>query len=157
MLSRTEVTKRPVPGSGDLGPGAYDDGNTFGKSTRGYSFGKPKPEKKIVDNRDYGYEPEKEFAQTRHKSPTVRIEKGGVGRFTDTKRGDNAGPGHYSPEKGFGADAKGMGFGKPKPEKRVVDNRDYGYNPEREFAQTKHKSPAARIDKGPADRPDFSK
>ena len=40
-----------------------------------------------------------------------------------------------------------MGFGKPKAEKRVVDNRDYGYSPEREFAQTRHKSPAATISK----------
>ena len=33
----------------------------FGKDVVGYSWGKPKPEKKIIDPRDYGYTPEKEF------------------------------------------------------------------------------------------------
>ena len=45
----------------DLGPGAYDGGKSFGKDVIGYSWGKPKPEKKIVDNRDYGYAAEAEF------------------------------------------------------------------------------------------------
>ena len=36
---------------------------------------------------------------------------------------------------------------KPKAEKKVVDNRDYGYTQEQEFKQTRHKSPAATISK----------
>ena len=47
--------------TGDLGPGAYDGGKEFGKDVIGYSWGKPKPDKKKFDARDYDYTPEKEF------------------------------------------------------------------------------------------------
>ena len=52
---------------------------------------------------------------------------------TSTSRGDRArggdpiGPGTYQTSKEFGQDVKGVGFGKPRAEKTVVDNRDYGY------------------------------
>ena len=39
----------------------YNDGKSFGKEVIGFSWGKPKQSKKIVDTRDYGYTPEKEF------------------------------------------------------------------------------------------------
>ena len=68
--------------TGDLGPGAYATSNEFGTNVKGLGFGKPKPEKKIVDNRDYGYDPDKEFRNTRHRSPSALINKKG-------KRPDN--------------------------------------------------------------------
>ena len=67
--------------------------------------------------------------------------------FVNKQQVDSAGPGQYQTYKEFGKDVKGLGFGKPKAEKKVVDNRDYGYSPERDFAQTRHKSPAATISK----------
>jgi len=61
-LGRPDINKRTQPGTGDLGPGAYDDGRGgFGKDVRGHGFGKPRPEKTETDNRDYGCEPEKVF------------------------------------------------------------------------------------------------
>ena len=72
-LSRPDITKRTTAATGDLGPGAYDAGKTFGKDVIGYSWGKPKPPKKEVDKRDYGYTPEKEFNATRHRSPSALI------------------------------------------------------------------------------------
>ena len=84
LLSRTErpdINRRSMAAeSGDLGPGAYDGGKQFGKDVIGYTWGKPKPEKKIVDPRDYGMTPEKEFRQTRHKSPSAVIKKEGPAR-----------------------------------------------------------------------------
>ena len=38
-------------------------------------FGKPRQEKVVIDNRDYGYDAKKEFTQTRNKSPSVIISK----------------------------------------------------------------------------------
>ena len=64
LMSKTErgdINKRSKVETGDLGPGAYDGGKLLGKDVIGYSWGKPKPEKVVVDNRDYGYDPEKEF------------------------------------------------------------------------------------------------
>ena len=63
MITTTvnKTVRAPATGAGDLGPGTYDGGSSFTKTSKGYSFGKPKPEKKIVDNRDYGYDPDKEF------------------------------------------------------------------------------------------------
>ena len=55
--NRPDINKRTLA-SGELGPGQYDGGKQFGKDVIGYSWGKPKPPKKEVDNRDYGYEPE---------------------------------------------------------------------------------------------------
>ena len=65
LLSRTErpdINRRSMAAeTGDLGPGAYDGGKEFGKDVIGYSWGKPKPDKKKFDARDYDYTPEKEF------------------------------------------------------------------------------------------------
>ena len=117
---------------------------------KGLGFGKPKPEKRVVDNRDYNYSPEKEFAQLRHKSPAATISKTGARPESFATKGEGVGPGQYQTYKEFGSDVKGLGFGKPKPEKRIVDNRDYNYSAEKEFAQTRHKSPAAVISKSRA-------
>ena len=68
---RPDLNKRVQTGTGDLGPGAYDDGKKFGKDVRGHAFGKPKPEKPVVDARDYGYEP---MGVTRARSPAARID-----------------------------------------------------------------------------------
>ena len=46
------------------------------------------------------------------------------------RKGDSVGPGSYEVGKEFGKDVKGIGFGKPKEEKKVVNNRDYGYQGE---------------------------
>ena len=40
---RPDINMRTQPGTGDLGPGAYDDGRGFGKDVKGHGFGKPKP------------------------------------------------------------------------------------------------------------------
>ena len=117
---------------------------------KGLGFGKPKPEKQVVDNRDYGYTPEKEFNQLRHKSPAATISKAGARPDNFTNQGQALGPGQYQTQKEFGAEAKGLGFGKPRPDKKVIDNRDYNYSPEREFVQTRHKSPSAVISKARA-------
>ena len=150
QTSRPDINKRTQAGTGDLGPGAYDDGNTFGKKVVGYSFGKPKPEKVEVDNRDYGYDPDREFKQTRHRSPSATIRKDQPGRpssFANAALADQAGPGHYDDGKRFNDGVKSYSFGKPKPERLEVDNRDYGYDPDREFSATRHRSPAAIISK----------
>lgn len=60
--------------------GQYKQGPEFGEQVKGYSWGKPRNEKVEIDNRDYGYEPEKEFTQTRHRSPAAIINKSTPGR-----------------------------------------------------------------------------
>ena len=40
---------------------------------------------------------------------------------------ETLGPGAYERNDGIGKSGKGLGFGKPKQEKTVVDNRDYRY------------------------------
>lgn len=119
----------------------------IGKEVKGYSFGKPKQEKTLVDNRDYGYSQEQEFKQTRPKSPTAKITKTGKRPELFENVGNGLGPGQYETYKEFGKEVKGYGFGKPSPEKKTVDNRDYDNSPEREFSQTRHRSPAAIINK----------
>lgn len=117
-----------------VGPGQYATYKEFGKDVKGYGFGKPKPEKTVVDNRDYGYSPEKEFKELRHKSPAAVISKAGARGDTFAPKGQGIGPGQYEVVKEFGKDVKGHGFGKPQAPKKVVDNRDYNYSPEKEFA-----------------------
>ena len=156
-MSKTErgdINKRYRVETGDLGPGAYDGGKQIGKDVIGYSWGQPKPEKVIIDPRDYGYDPEKEFKQTRHSSPSAFIKKTGKARmeFADKSKVD-LGPGQYDDSKGFGSEVKGLTWRKPSPEKRVVDNRNYAVDPEKEFKQTRHRSPSAVITKDGAARP----
>lgn len=122
----------------------------------GYTWGKPKPPKEVVDNRDYGYEPAKEFNQTRYKSPTVKITKdvpARPGTFANQAQIEIAGPGHYKTVNNFGENVKGYTWGKPKAEKVEIDNRDYGHDPERDFSATRHRSPAAIISKTSPGRP----
>jgi len=107
LMSKTErgdINKRSKVETGDLGPGAYDGGKQLGKDVIGYSWGKPKAEKVVVDNRDYGYDPEKEFKLTRHSSPSAIIKKSGASRmdFADKSKAD-LGPGQYDDSKGFGS------------------------------------------------------
>ena len=129
-IGRTNQTRNGDP----IGPGAYEVQKEFGKDVKGLGFGKPKPEKREVDNRDYSYSAEQEFTQTRHRSPSATISKTGARPDSFANSGEIAGPGQYQVEKEFGSDAKGLGFGKPKPGQRDVDNRDYDNSPEREFA-----------------------
>jgi len=153
---RPDINKRVEYGAGDLGPGAYDGGKQIGKDVIGYSWGKPKPPKKVVDNRDYGYDPEKEFNQTRHKSPSVKISKTTPARpasFANQAQVEIAGPGEYKTYNNFGENVKGLTWAKPKEQKVEIDNRDYGYDPEREFSATRHRSPAAIISKSSPGRP----
>ena len=107
----------------------------------------------MVDNRDYGYSVEKEFSQTRPRSPSATINKTTVRTESYSMQGEGVGPGQYNAGKEFGKDVKGHGFGKPRHEQQVVDNRNYDNSPEREFSQTRHRSPAAIISKTGA-RPD---
>ena len=126
---RPDINKRVQPGTGDLGPGAYDDGKDFGKNVRGHSFGKPKPEAPVYDDRDYGTEPEKVFKNTRCRSPSAVISKDTPARpasWANPGQADSGGPGQYNSGKNFGEGVKGHGFGKPRPEKTEVDDRDYG-------------------------------
>ena len=51
------IAKAKGPTSQDVGPGAYDVGSSFTTHTKGYSWGKPGLEKRVFDNRDYGYDP----------------------------------------------------------------------------------------------------
>ena len=93
---RPDINKRVEFGAGDLGPGAYDDGKDFGKNVRGHGFGKPRPEKTEIDNRDYGFDPDKAFKQTRHKSPGALINKKTPARpstWARTDQADTSGPG----------------------------------------------------------------
>ena len=140
---RPDLNKRVQTGTGDLGPGAYGGGKEFGKDVRGHSFGKPKPEKPIVDPRDYGYEP---VGITRARSPAARINARTPARpdIANPSQADNsAGPGSYPTQKNFGEGVKGHGFGKPRPEKTIVDDRDY--NTGMDLEKTRAKSPAAFI------------
>lgn len=130
-----------------MGPGTYERNDGIGKSGKGLGFGKPRAEKTVVDNRDYGYEGQKTYTQTRKKSTSAMISKKSTSRSDLVRGSDSVGPGTYQAHKEFGKDLKGLGFGKPKPEKIVVDNRDYGYSQTAEFTQTRHKSPSATITK----------
>ena len=71
-LGRPDINKRVESGTGDLGPGSYDDGKGFGKGVKGHGFGKPRPEKSVVDNRDYGTG---DLNKTRSKSPAALINR----------------------------------------------------------------------------------
>lgn len=55
--------------------GMYNTGNEFGKNVKGFGFGKPRQEKVEIDNRDYGYDPEKSFKQTRDRTPSALISR----------------------------------------------------------------------------------
>ena len=44
-----------------MGPGTYERNDGIGKSGKGLGFGKPRAEKTVVDNRDYGYEGQKTY------------------------------------------------------------------------------------------------
>ena len=134
-------------GTGDLGPGAYERSDGFGKSGKGLGFGKPKPEKKVVDNRDYGYQGEKSYTQARQSTKSITLSKETPARGIQTRKGDSLGPGSYNVSKEFGKDVKGVGFGKPKPEKKVVDNRDYGYQGEKSHTQIRQSSKTTLITK----------
>lgn len=147
---RPDLNKRVQTGTGDLGPGAYNDGKEFGKDVRGHAFGKPKPEKPVVDARDYGYEP---MGVTRARSPAARINPRTPARPDwGDPTGADTGPGAYPTQKNFGEGVKGHGFGKPKPEKRIVDDRDY--NTEKDLEKTRAKSPAVVMRKEGKARPD---
>jgi len=65
MGQNTRFDASQRQGTGDLGPGAYERKDGIGTSGKGLGFGKPKAEKKVVDNRDYGYQEEKSFTQIR--------------------------------------------------------------------------------------------
>ena len=93
---------------------------------------------------------------TRHRSPAATISKTRAARpttFANQGQIENGGPGQYKTMNNFGENVKGLGFGKPKAEKVEIDNRDYGYDPQREFSATRHRSPAAIIDKNAPARP----
>lgn len=94
----------------DIGPGAYDGGKTFGKDVVGFSWGKPKPAKKIEDPRDYNWPSEGGVTATRHRSPSALINKEGrrPTTFADQTKADFAGPGHYKESKNFGEGVKGF-------------------------------------------------
>ena len=72
---------------------------------------------------------------TKSRSRSAIMNKGGerTKSFIAKSQTETVGPGQYERGDEFGKNVKGLGFGKPKPEKKIVDNRDYGYNPEREF------------------------
>ena len=72
---RPDINRRTTSAADDLGPGQYERNDEFGKNVKGLGFGKPKPEKKIVDNRDYGYDAERAMNQTRYRSPSAKINK----------------------------------------------------------------------------------
>ena len=58
-----------------MGPGAYERNDGIGKSGKGLGFGKPKEEKKVVDNRDYGYQGDNSFIQMQQSSKSTLLTK----------------------------------------------------------------------------------
>ena len=45
ITTGTKTARLPNNATGEVGPGAYDAGSSFGQKTKGYSFGKPKADK----------------------------------------------------------------------------------------------------------------
>ena len=136
---RPDINRRVEPGTGDLGPGAYDDGKDFGKGVVGHSFGKPKPEKVVSDDRDY-----KDFDmnKTRAKSPAAIINKNTPSRpksfALDTNEG---GPGQYDSTTNFGQGLKKMTFDKTARTKPIEQSTGPGqYDPDRAASLTKSRS-----------------
>ena len=115
---------------------------------KGLGFGKPKPERRVVDNRDYDYSPEREFAQTRHKSPSAIINKGGS-RETFTIK-ETAGPGQYDDGIRFNSNTKTFTIGEKRQE-RVVESMGPGtYDPDRADGITKAKMPNINMGSSPS-------
>ena len=77
---RPDINRRTITAADDLGPGAYERNDEFGKNVKGLGFGKPKPEKKIFDDRDYNADNDKTFKQTRYRSPSATINKNTAAR-----------------------------------------------------------------------------
>lgn len=109
-----------------------------------------KSEKKIVDNRDYNVDAEKEFSATRHKSPNVIIRKDAPGRpgtFADQSKASFAGPGHYKTTKNFGEEIKSFTIG-TKSEKKITETAGPGqYDADRASSVTKTRIRSAVITK----------
>ena len=91
----------------------------------------------------------------RHRSPSAKIDKAGPARgsFVNKAQAENPEPGSYRKGYEFGENVKGYGFGKPQTQKTEIDNRDYGYDPDREFKNTRNRSPNTIINQGSPSRP----
>ena len=103
----------------------------------------------MVDNRDYNYSPEREFAQTRAKSPSAIINKGGQ-RETFTIKETVAGPGQYDDGIRFNSNTKSFTIGEKRTE-RVVESMGPGtYNPDVADGVTKPKAPNVNMGSSPS-------
>jgi len=127
--------------------GTYKKSNNFGEKVIGYGFGKPKPDKIVVDNRDYGYEPERDFSQTRNRSPAAIINKSAPARPKSLALNQAAAPGQYDSHKAFGAETKTMTIQR-KREQRIETSAGPGqYEVDRSLSATKSRSRHAIISK----------
>ena len=127
----------------------------FGKGAIGYSWGKPKPEKKVEDPRDYNWPSESCVHAIRHRSPSAIFNKDGcrMTSFADQSKAEFAGPGHYNTNNEFGENVKGFTMRPAKTQRITFDNRDYTVEASKEFSATKHRTPSAIIYKDAPGRP----
>ena len=134
------------------GPGHYERTDGFGRNVKGMGFGKPRQEKVVIDNRDYGYDAKKEFIQTRNKSPSVIISKSKrIETFADKAQMETAGPGQYNTYKQFGKDARTISMSRTARDMKIEDSAGPGqYDYEKSMKVTREKSYSAIINRGAA-------
>ena len=109
----------------------------------------------MVDDRDYGYDPDREFKHTRAKSPAAIINKHTPARPSSfANQSETGGPGQYDSHKEFGKEVKNMTFNKTMRVKPIEETTGPGqYDAERATSLTKSRSKSAYIGKDKA-RPD---
>jgi len=143
--------------SADLGPGAYNsEKKSFGKDVIGYSFGKPKPEKKIVDNRDYS---EHELNKSKPRSPSMRIRNEVPARPSSLAKGldMDVAPGQYNDGIRFNSGVKSFKIGQ-KRDSRIETSAGPGtYDHTRADRLTKQKMPNCNMGSSPARPSSFAK
>lgn len=132
----------------DLGPGSYTCGKTFGKGVIGYSFGKPKPDKITVDNRDYN----SLNTATKSRSPSAKIDKYIPARPKSFAKGGDidVAPGQYDDGMRFNSGVKSFKIGQ-KREQLIPDAAGPGtYDLTRAEKLTKQKMPNINMGSSPA-------
>ena len=102
-----------------------------------------------MDNRDYNYSPEREFSQTRAKSPSAIINKASQ-RETFAIKEIAVGPGQYDDGIRFNSNVKSFTIGEKRAEKVVESMGPGTYNPDVADGVTKPKVPNVNMGSSPS-------